>query len=134
MAKLFRCYNCLDDKGTPGRDFTATGSPVCPDCTLDGTPGKEHANMIVPLRTLHYDPKHHVVKCRGTGAPVCGAPRISGIAMTGNPNVVNCPACMATETFKTELAEFNIGVDDFQPPVDFTIKIDAEKSQYVKAE
>ena len=40
MARLFRCYNCPDTQGIPGRDFVIeSGPPICPFCTLDGTPG-----------------------------------------------------------------------------------------------
>jgi len=134
-SKFFRCYNCVDDKGIPGRDFTADASkPVCPKCLLDGTPGKAHANMIAALRTIHYDPKHETVKSRGQNTPVCGAPRASTTAMSGNPNIVNCLACQATDTFKAEKAEFNAGADEFEQPADFQISVDVTGEKYVKAE
>jgi hypothetical protein len=132
-SKFFRCYNCNDPKGVPGRDFVADAAkPTCPKCTLDGTPGSLHANLIVPLRTLHYDPRHGVVKSRGRNTPVCGAPRLPTTAMTGDPNAVNCLACQATEVFKAEKAEFNAGADEFEQPGDFQLTVDPATAAYVK--
>jgi len=134
-SKFFRCYNCNDPKGVPGRDFVADAAkPVCPNCTLDGTRGSQHANMIVALRTMHYDAKHGIVKCRGKNVPACGAKRLETTAMTGDPNAVNCLACQATEVFKAEKAEFNAGADEFEQPADFPIAVDPATAAYVKVE
>lgn len=121
MAKFFRCMNCLDDKQIPGRDFVAESAPVCPKCGLDGSPGKQHANLIIPLRTVHFDPPHPTVKNRGVNVPLCGVPFVGGMAMTGDPNVANCPNCKAHADFERIKAAWNVGADDFVTPGDYQI-------------
>ncbi|WP_020474925.1 hypothetical protein [Zavarzinella formosa] len=131
MAKLYRCYNCSDDKGMPGRDFAAD-KPVCPKCGLDGSPGSRFASKIVALRTIHLDPPHPTVKSAGTGQPACGVPRLGSMAMTGDPNVVNCPKCRETPEWKTLKARRDASPDDIELP-DFPVVVDIEKQQFTKA-
>lgn len=112
----------------PGRDF-ASEKPICPHCGLDGTPGTRFANRILALRTLHFDPPHPSVTDAGTGVPACGAVRQNATAMTGDPNVVNCPACRKSLVWLTAKKKWDQTADDFEPPV-VELAIDATNQQY----
>ena len=138
MAKMYRCMNCASDKQVPGRDFVAE-KPVCPHCGLDGTPGKPHGDLVVPLRTLHFDPPHGTVKGRGVNLPACGQERKAGTAMTGDPDVANCPKCRATPAWAAAKATNDSGPDDIDLPAGATlpenieVTIDAANQKYTKA-
>lgn len=110
--RLYRCYNCLDAREIPGRDFLAD-KPVCPNCNLDGTPGSRFENRIVALRTVHFDPPHPSVKGAGVGLPACGGKR-EGAMMSGDPNAVNCPKCKTTPAFKARKAAWDSTPDDIE--------------------
>lgn len=100
--KLWKCWNCHDDRGNPGKDFAAA-EPVCPGCGLDArTPDGKDA--VVARAVIHLDPPHPVRRNKGTGARPCdGKPVGVGMA-SGVPAAVTCPACRATAAFGT-LAE-----------------------------
>lgn len=105
--KLWKCWNCEDDRGNPGRDFEADG-PVCPACGLDGrTPDGRDA--VVARAVVHLDPPHPVRKAKGTGKRPCdGKPVGVGMA-TGHPAAVTCPACRASAAFKALADDFGDG-------------------------
>jgi len=98
----FRCYNCVNAKGLPGKDFEAEATkPTCPACGLNGLDAR-FKHYIVLLETIHFDPPHPVVKNMGCGVMACGIPERG--RFTGEPLVVNCPACRATEVWKKAVA------------------------------
>lgn len=96
MPTLYRCYLCPGPKGTPGLDFTAD-KPVCPACGADPATDPRDAGAVVRLEVLHFDPpsgRPH----RGRGHAACNpALKVGagGVLATGEPSVVNCPACRA---------------------------------------
>lgn len=101
--KAWKCYNC-EARGTHpgGHDFEAE-TAVCPLCKADGTtPRGRHA--VLPRVVLHFDPPTAVVGI-GENAIAC-RPTVNivgnrnGIRATGEPAVVTCEACKATEAFK----------------------------------
>lgn len=101
--KAWKCYNC-EAKGTNpgGFDFEAE-KPVCPQCTADGsTPRGRHA--VLPRVVMHFDPPTAVVGV-GENAIAC-RPTVNiignrnGIRATGEPSVVTCEACKATDAYK----------------------------------
>lgn len=114
----FRCYHC-NAPDSPnfqppmGFEFEAEG-PVCPSCKTAG-------GMIVPLITMHWHetvppdqaPAFGMKAAEGmtfsqhTGMFMriaCGLPVSKqwrpGFHATGIVEQVNCPGCMATETYK----------------------------------
>lgn len=129
MAKFYKCYNCLSDKGTPGRDFVAD-KPVCPKCTLDGT-DPHVAHLIVACRLIHFEAPHPIAADRGTGKLACGAPRL-GTQSTGVITAANCPACLASE--EGQKAAKPVSVDEFEPLARLELVIDPNKAQYTKQE
>lgn len=95
----FRCLNC-------GHVFQHGNSPeappACPSCGLDPVAEPDLARYIQSLETIHFDPPHPIVRFKGKGHLACNpSVRVAGQRATGEPAVVNCPACRATETWKT---------------------------------
>jgi hypothetical protein len=130
MAKLYRCYNCTDATDMPGKDFAAD-LPKCPYCGLDGSPGTRFENRIVQLRAIHFDPPHPTVKNAGTGLPACGRPRVGNMAMSGDPDAVNCPACRESAAWKERKRLKDSGPDDVELPGDFHLHIDLANEKLV---
>jgi hypothetical protein len=106
-VKLWKCWNCTDDRGNPGKDFAGT-EPVCPGCGLDArTPDGKDA--VVARATIHLDPPHPVRRNKGTGKRACdGKPVGTGMA-SGVPDAVTCPACRATAAYRAAADEFGDG-------------------------
>ena len=116
MAGLFRCYNCKNEAGIPGRDFIGEGS-ACPECKLDTNKDKRFAGRIIRLEITHFDPPHPFVKGCGTNLPACGKPRASVNSMSGEPSAVNCPNCRKTQAFLDKESAIIIHPeDDFEIP------------------
>jgi hypothetical protein len=120
--RLWRCYNCPNDKGVPGRDFMAEpAEPVCPKCSLSGKDPR-FGKRIVPLKTVHFDPPHPTVAEAGTGKLACGQAWKADTRATGHAGTVNCPACRVTDEFKKATEAQDPGGDDFEVPGDYQIE------------
>lgn len=122
----FRCYLCPGPKGIPGLDFTAD-KPVCPTCGVDPGADPRDAGVVVKLQVIHFDPPRR--PGRGYGHAACD-PKLKvgagGVVATGEPSVVNCPACRGTDAWKA--------VDSGEPQPaagmpsgDMIVNIDREK-------
>lgn len=97
MAKRYRCTNC-------GTSFVAD-RPTCAKCDIDASTDQRAAGVIHSLCTIHFDPPHPKIRFRGLGHPACNPSRgIHGLRGTGEPSVVNCEACRATEAWKQAYA------------------------------
>lgn len=121
--KLWKCYNCPSSSGVPGRDFTAA-TPVCPACGLDGT-DKRLNHLIVPCKIIHFDAPHPIAKDRGVGVLACGTPWKGGLRVSGDPVAVNCPACVASESYRATKAAQEEGEElllpeSINPPIEIT--------------
>ena len=109
----YRCYACVDDKGTPGRDFEAAGPPKCPTCGCDPKANPRHARLIERVAEVHFDAPSGVPGV-GVGHPACAPARsVCGGAATGEPLAVTCPKCVATPAFAAAMA--GRGPDDVHP-------------------
>lgn len=81
-------------------------APVCPKCGLDGG-DPDLKDWIAPLVVNHYEPPHAAgIPNKGCGKLACtGRPaRESRFIGTGDPRLVTCPACRATDAFQKALA------------------------------
>lgn len=106
--KLWKCYNCLDDRDNPGREFFSDAR-CCPNCGLDADKEERFKSRIIPCVLIHFDPPHDIVEGRGVNKPACGAKKWQ--AMTGVPSVANCPACKRTDEFRQAEVETDEGED-----------------------
>lgn len=120
--KLWRCYNgkCSDKPGIPGHDF-ANDTGKCDRCGVD--PSDKRFGYVITARVvLHFDAPSGIVDGRGVGYIACDPSKAVGkFRSTGDPNVVNCPACQATESFKAAI----VG-DAVHPDFDVPVTIDAK--------
>ena len=97
--QLYRCLNCTNDKGLPGKEFEAK-NPECPVCQADG-------NLVVQLECIHFDPPSGKPG-RGKRHAACnpklkiGSMGVAGLMMSGEPSAVNCKACQATDAYRIE--------------------------------
>jgi hypothetical protein len=126
VAKLWKCYHCLNEKQVPGRDFAAE-KPICPNCGLDATgadPRIKH--LIIPCRLVHFEPPHAIVDSIGCGKLACGKP-IHNAQHTLAIKAVNCPDCIASEAGKKAAMDGG-GADEFELP----LEIDSVNQQYTK--
>jgi hypothetical protein len=104
--KPYRCQNEACSEDAAGRlifDFW-TERPICPKC---GTDGKQMPDIVIPLAVVHFDPPSHV-KNRGQRIAACDSQGYGGRAVSGNPNVVNCPECRATAAWKTTAEDWGV--------------------------
>lgn len=111
--KLWTCYNCADDKGTPGKHFTAE-QPVCPSCGLSGG-DPQYGGYIVGRRVIHFEMPHHVVKDRGCGTTACGKKRGPDVRASGEFTAANCPMCIASNAYQAAKAARD-GVEEVELP------------------
>jgi hypothetical protein len=102
VAKLWKCYNCLDDRAIPGRDFFAD-TPVCPKCGADKS-DPQAANTVVACRIVHLEPPHPFLVNKGTGTIACGFVRTPDTRITGETLATNCPKCRASDAYKAAFA------------------------------
>ena len=110
VKRRYKCWNCLDDRQMPGREFEAV-LPVCPTCTLDGrTPDGKGVLLEIPF--FHFAPPHPVLKGKGTGKRACdGKPTgTDRQPCTGEPSVVTCPACLKTDAYREEAEKAGVPV------------------------
>lgn len=126
MAKIFKCYNCENDKGVPGKDFVAE-VPKCPTCGLDGT-DKHVAHLIVTCRLIHFNPPHPIAKGVGSKDLACGASPMNA-QVTKEIVAANCPACLASEAGRAAARAQALTGDEF----DVIVSIDPKNDQYVQA-
>ncbi len=99
----YRCLNC--SKSFASERAPEAPRPTCPGCGVNPDQEPELASFIQPLETIHFDPPHPIVRFRGKGHLACNpARRVAGMRATGEPAVVNCPACRQTDAWKTAYA------------------------------
>lgn len=91
---LYRCTSCQ-------AEFPAD-RPVCAACEVDPAKDPRHAGVVLELVTIHYDPPTRIAG-RGQNAAACN-PRLqvgtTKDRFTGEKDVVNCPACRASEPYR----------------------------------
>src|SRR5262245_33644822 len=107
MARLFRCYACVGEKGMRGVQFEAEDKPdvACPKCGIkrDDAAVGHHIEMLV---VMHYEPPYphpELGKTTGIGHIACDPTKKTGfgpLRYSGEPKVVNCPACLASDAMK----------------------------------
>lgn len=101
---FYRCINC-------GVTFKSPRSPDgpppgCKACGVDPDTDPALVGYILPLETIHFDPPHPIVRFKGRGHLACNpAVRVAGKRATGEPSVVNCEACRATDVWKKAYGE-----------------------------
>lgn len=126
--KFWRCVTCEDRPGIPGHDFAAE-QPVCDRCGTDAKSGGLAASKIIALKVLHFDAPDPVRPGRFVNAAACDiALTVGKVRLTGEPSVVNCPACKMTQEWKTADAASRVVLDE-----DFPIQIDTEAGVIRKA-
>lgn len=97
MTRQWRCNNC-------GASFQSDRQ-ACAACGVDAQAEPRFAGVVVPVETVHFDPPHPVVRGYGTGRLACDPRKqVAGSRATGEPSVVNCPACRATPEWKRAYA------------------------------
>ena len=109
--KAYRCYNCVGDNGTPGKDFEGD-APKCPACGVDAAGNPRLAGMIVALEVIHFDAPSPV-RGVGVGFRACdpkkrlpdGDGMDKGTRFTGHPAAVTCPRCKASEAYLKATAD-----------------------------
>lgn len=110
--RLYRCYACLNDKGTHGVDFaTDAADPTCPTCGIAKS-DKRAGQFIETLVLLHWEPPHPhpgLAARVGCGHLACDPSVKTGMGgaghrVTAEPSVVNCPGCKASAVFKAAAA------------------------------
>lgn len=109
MARLYRCNH----EGCETSQFEAD-IPVCPTCGTDGR-DPHWKGFIAPLVTIHFvgRAKHPTGKSLPnvrSKTRACDSKPAVGLtdgshAVTGEPLVVNCAACRATDAWKAEAPE-----------------------------
>lgn len=105
--KRYKCWNCLDDRNMPGREFEAD-KPVCPTCGLDPVKHPEGKGLLVEIKPCHFVPPHPVIKSRGTGKRACDGKPVGTASQpcTAEPPVVTCRACQQSDEFRKAAAEW----------------------------
>ena len=119
MLRLWSCHRCSAETPPSGPEiqahkgfsFTAEkpadkAAPVCPKCGLDGG-DPDLAGWIAPLVVTHFEAPHPAgVPNRGCGKVACSGqnPRTARVQVTGEPRLVLCPACRATDAYKRAMA------------------------------
>ncbi len=90
---LFRCLEC--------RAKFEAAAPGCAACGIDPAARREDEGVVVQLVVTHFDPPTKRAG-RGKGHAACD-PKVKvgrpGLAFTGEPDAVNCPACKAGAEF-----------------------------------
>jgi hypothetical protein len=101
---LYLCFNCLNDKGVPGKPFEAD-LPVCP-CGVDGR-SPDMAAYVHKREVIHFDPPHAILKGRGVRKVACtGAAVGTGQMASGHPAAVNCRKCQETAEYAKACEQF----------------------------
>lgn len=96
---LWICWNCVGDRGNPGKKFEAQ-EPVC-SCGVDGSVPR-YAGLVAKCEVIHFDPPDAVLKGRGANVRACDQKPFGGAMASGVPAVVSCKKCMATAEFIKE--------------------------------
>lgn len=98
---VFRCLNCKNE--------IEALSPSCAACELDPAKNPGDADYFAKVETMHFDPPTKVAG-RGKNFAACN-PKLkvgaAGHRFTGDPEVVNCAACKASEAFLAANGETN---------------------------
>lgn len=133
-TKRYRCLSCVNDKGIPGRDFTAE-RPACPNCGADPAKDPRHAQLIAELEDIHFDaPSRH--PGMGVGFLACDPARkvvtAAGVRATGHPAAVTCPKCLGTTSYKAEAER--MGVPTVLPEADREVAVDPATMTIAPAE
>ena len=114
---LYRCMNCDNPKGLPGKDFEGP-KEQCPDCGA-------LPPSVIERATIHFDPPSGI-RDRGSNDAACnpGLRIHSGnqnMMMSGHPAAVTCPACKQTRLWK-DAAEV-MGIPMVPPDKDVPVTI-----------
>lgn len=119
-TRVYRCYACHNAEGVFGREFTVqiedtaplvklpsgpNGYAVaCPNCNLSNTHAAYGGN-VVPVLVIHYEPPL-TEQMRGRAGcghiacdPAVKVTKDDELRYTGEPLVVNCPACKLTPAY-----------------------------------
>lgn len=155
-TRTYRSYAVKNEAGQFGKDFTVeipVGSPLvklhdgtsgpevkCPWSGISNTDPAAGGN-VVPVVVMHYEPPRspdlaHRVGC---GHIACNPAQKTAtndeLRYTGEPSVVNCPACKETAAYKgvtgaTMHATYDVILPDksgFPPVPEFPFTHNAEK-------
>ena len=125
-SKPYRCQNESCSTDPHGRlifDFWAE-KPVCPKC---GTDRKLHPDTVIELALTHFDPPHPTIKRKGQRVLACTGKPFEGQHATGNPSVVNCPGCKATDIWKKVADEW--GHEELTAESEVEIEAELKKGQ-----
>lgn len=100
---FFRCQNANCSEDRHGRlifDFEAN-EPVCPKCGCDARDPR-YADTVIQLEVIHFDPPDERLAGKGKNILACNPRRRVGatVRASGDPTVVNCPACKATDAYQ----------------------------------
>jgi hypothetical protein len=101
--RLWLCFNCQ-----PQHEFDG-GKGICPKCGADHDDPKSRG-AVAPRVVIHFDPPHAVLQGRGIGCYACDPTKAvgsQGTRATGDPRVVNCPACKLTTAWKAAIDDIN---------------------------
>lgn len=121
--KMYRCYRptCLQDKR--GMFYAEQGK--CPRCGLDEK-DQRLGHKIQRLAIIHFDPPSDFPGV-GMGYRACDPKKQIAVTLesdeygrkkapthvaTGNPEVVTCPECIATQAYQDALAVVNAQSDE----------------------
>lgn len=93
---LFRCNLCK-------REFEAA-KPACANCELDPAKDPRDAELLVELKTIHFDAPTRIPG-RGVGFAACDSKKRTGVGsdqFSGEKTSVNCPKCKASAAYLGE--------------------------------
>lgn len=122
------CYNCLNSKGVPGRQFMAA-SPVCPTCGADRVNDPKAATIILDAKLIHFEAPHAILSERGCGRLACGL-QMTNRMFSGDPDAVNCPKCKASPEWAARHKAKHTSVDEFEEFDVPIIVVDTNAQQY----
>jgi len=99
MGAGFKCLNCLDEQGMPGK-VVPGDIPLCA-CGVDGRL-PEYKNYIFARVSTHFDAPHDVLRGRGCGKRACDDKSTTGenVSSSGHTAAVTCEQCMKTDSYK----------------------------------
>lgn len=122
--KLFRCTNGYCKVGKEQYEFLSD-TQQCPRCKCSE---KYEPGIVVPLRIIHFVPKHDKIYGMGCGKIACDGKEVTRIgrdgAATRDVSVVTCPACLASKEWVEESKE--IGYDgENKLAAEYVVEVDA---------
>ncbi len=122
------CYNCLNAKGTPGRQFIAA-QPICPTCGADRVNDPKAKHVILDGKLIHFEGPHAIIREKGCGKLACGL-QMANRQFSGDPDAVNCPKCKASPEWIERHKAKHTSVDELQEFDVPNVEIDPNAEQY----